>query len=162
MAIPDHPWTKATEDPANMRIAMTVVAAGVHEGRLLEVTKEERLNTDEPNIELRESIGRINSDLTVCVDVTRATALKANAFICSPGVKLHGDGFIVSRAEAEHLGLGRRPGPHIRLYRNGRDLTGTPRGVMVIDLLGWTQTWFASVFPKFINIFWRKLSRNET
>jgi hypothetical protein len=90
----------------------------------------------EPVIELRETRGKINCDLTVGVDVTRATALQANAFICSPGVKLHGDGFIVTRAEAEHLGLGRRPGleNHIRHYRNGRDLTGTPRGVMVIDL----------------------------
>jgi hypothetical protein len=65
-------------------------------------------------------------------------ALKANAFVCSPGVKLHGDGFIVTPAQAEHLGLGKRPGleAHIRAYRNGRDLTARPRGVMVIDLDG--------------------------
>ena len=71
-------------------------------------------------------------------DVTKASALQANAFLCSPGVKLHGDGFIVTHAEAEHLGLGRRPGleNHIRLYRNNRDLTGVPRSVMVIDLFG--------------------------
>jgi hypothetical protein len=138
MAIPDHPWTKATRDAAAVRIAMTVAEAGACEGRLLEVTKEEGLDTDAPNVELRETRGRINSDLTVGADVTKACALQANAFLCSPGVKLHGDGFIVTLAEAEHLGLGRRPGleNHIRLYRNGRDLTGTTRGVMVIDLFG--------------------------
>jgi hypothetical protein len=44
----------------------------------------------------------------------------------------------VTPAGAEHLGLGRRPGleNYIRQYRNGRDLTGTPRDVMVIDLFG--------------------------
>ena len=109
-----------------------------HEGRLLEVTKEEALDTDEPQIAMRETDGVINSDLTVGVDVTKVVALKANAFVCSPGVKLHGDGFIVTPAEAEHLGLGKRLGleAHIRAYRNGRDLTARPRGVMVIDLYG--------------------------
>ncbi|MGH6838221.1 MAG: class I SAM-dependent DNA methyltransferase [Methylocella sp.] len=150
MAIPDHPWTKATKDPAAVRIAMTVAEAGTHEGRLLEVTKEEGLDTDAPNVELRETRGKINSDLTVGVDVTKATALQANAFICSPGVKLHGDGFIVTPAEAEHLGLGRRPGleERIRLYRNGRDLTGTPRGVMVIDLFGLEAEEVRGRFPE--------------
>lgn len=138
MAVPDHPWTKATRDAAAVRIAMTVGEAGAHEGRLLEVTKEAGLDTDEPIVELLETIGRINSDLSVGVDVTTSAALQANAFVCSPGVKLHGAGFIVTPSEAEHLGLGRRPGleSHIRHYRNGRDLTATPRGVMVIDLDG--------------------------
>ena len=87
--------------------------------------------------------------------MTKATALQANAFLCSPGVKLHGDGFIVTPAEAAHLGLGRRPGleNHIRLYRNGRDLMGTSRGVMVIDLFGLRQTKFASVSLKFTSMF---------
>jgi hypothetical protein len=51
---------------------------------------------------------------------------------------LHGAGFIVAPAEARQLGLGRRPGldRHIRPYRNGRDLTGRSRNVMVIDLFG--------------------------
>jgi hypothetical protein len=138
MAIPDHPWTKATRDAAAVRIAMTVAEAGAHEGRLLEVTKEEGLDTDAPNVELRETPGRINSDLTVGVDVTKACALQANAFLCSPGVKLHGDGFIVTPSAVDHLRLGRRPGleKYIKHYRNGNDLTGVSRGVMVIDLFG--------------------------
>jgi hypothetical protein len=56
-AIPDHPWTKATRDAAAVRIAMTVAAAGAHEGKLFEVTGEEGLDTDEPNVELRETQG---------------------------------------------------------------------------------------------------------
>ncbi len=150
MAIPDHPWTKATRDAAAVRIAMTVAASGKVDGRLFEVAKESRLDTDAPEILLCETRGAINSDLTVGADVTKAKALKANEFICSPGVKLRGDGFIVTPSEAEHLGFGRRPGleNHIRPYRNGRDLTGTPRGVMVIDLFGLEGDEVRARFPE--------------
>jgi hypothetical protein len=138
MAVPDHPWTKASPDAAAVRIAMTVVAAGTHDGVLREVVREAALDTDTPVIELAEREGPINSDLTVGVDVTAAVPLKANEGVCSPGVKLHGDGFIVTPAEAAHLGLGSVPGleKHIREYRNGRDLTARSRGKMVIDLFG--------------------------
>jgi hypothetical protein len=138
MAIPDHPWTKVTRDSAAVRIAMTVAEAGKQEGLLLEVTAEEGVETDSPVILFAEKEGKINSDLTVGVDVTAAQELIANQGVCSPGMKLHGSGFIVSPQEAEHLGLGKRAGleKHIRVYRNGRDLMDRPRGVMVIDLFG--------------------------
>lgn len=138
MAIADHPWTKATRDAAAVRIAMTVAAIGVHEGRLFEVTKEEGLDTDEPTVALSEVFGRINSDLTIGADVTALSMLNANTFLSSRGVVLHGAGFIVAPRVAQHLGLGRRQGieKHLRHYRNGRDLTGIARGVMVIDLFG--------------------------
>lgn len=138
MAIPDHPWTKVTGNDAAVRIAMTVAAAGRHNGVVLEVTREMGLDTDQPVIELREATGTIHSDLTVGADVTSASELTANTGLCSPGMKLHGSGFIVDPDKAQALGLGRRPGleRHIRTYRNGRDLTARPRGVMVIDLFG--------------------------
>ncbi len=138
MAIPDHPWTKATPDAAAVRIAMTVVEAGTKDGILREVVGEGALDTDQPNIAFKETRGMINPDLTIGVDVTRAVPLLANEGLCSPGMKLHGRGFIVSPAEAELLGLGRRPGleRYIRHYRNGRDLTSRPRGALVIDLFG--------------------------
>jgi hypothetical protein len=138
MAIPDHPWTKATRDAAAVRIAMSVAVPGKIAGKCFTVTRETGLETDEPVIETTEAIGTINPDLTVGADVTTATALKSNDYLCSPGVKLHGDGFIIDRRQAAHLGLGRRAGldAHIREYRNGRDLTSIPRHAMVIDLLG--------------------------
>jgi hypothetical protein len=150
MAIPDHPWTKATRDAAAVRIAMTVAALGENEGRLFEVTKEEGLDTDEPIVELRAVQGRINSDLTIGADVTSLPALKANAFLSSRGMQLMGSGFIVTPAEAKHLGLGRRPGleAYIRQYRNGRDLMATPRGVMVIDLFGLDANQARTRFPE--------------
>ena len=138
MAIPDHPWTKATEKAAAVRIAMTVAAAGRLEGILREVTREAKLDTDQPEIELSAKFGRINADLTVGVNTGDAERLRANEGLGYRGVQLISDGFIITPKEAEYLGLGKRPGleKHIRAFRNGRDLTSTPRGVMVIDLLG--------------------------
>jgi restriction-modification enzyme MmeI-like protein len=137
MAIPDHPWTR-TPEAAAVRIAMTVAQSGEHLGVLREVIREDGLNTDQPNIEFATYNGRINSNLTIGTDVTSAVELRANKGLCCPGVKLHGDGFIVTQQEAEHLGLGKRPGlqKYIREYRNGRDLTSRSRGAMVIDLFG--------------------------
>ena len=47
------------------------------------------------------------------------------------------------------MGFGSTPGieRHIRLYRNGRDLTATPREVMVIDLFGLTAEEVRTRFP---------------
>jgi hypothetical protein len=150
MAIPDHPWTKATSDAAAVRIAMTVAEAGAREGILREVVREAALDTDTPVVDFDERRGAINSDLTVGTDVTTAIPLTANEGLCSPGVKLHGAGFIVTPEQAEQLGLGKRPGleRHIRPYRNGRDLTSRPRGVMVIDLFGLEAADVRRKFPE--------------
>lgn len=47
------------------------------------------------------------------------------------------------------MGLGTMPGleNHIRDYRHGRDLTATPRGVMLIDLFGLTEAEVRNRFP---------------
>ncbi|WP_370637099.1 class I SAM-dependent DNA methyltransferase [Phyllobacterium chamaecytisi] len=150
MAIPDHPWTKVTRDSAAVRIAMTVVETGKFDGLLMEVTAEEGVDTDGPVILFAEKRGKINSDLTVGADVTAAVELTSNFGICSPGMKLHGSGFIISLPEAEHLGLGRREGleDHVRIYRNGRDLMDRPRGVMAIDLFGLTAEQVRNRFPE--------------
>lgn len=150
MAIPDHPWTKAGKDAAAVRIAMTVARAGYHEGRLCTVTSEAGLDGDQPQIEIHEGAGRINSDLTIGADAGQAAGLQANKGLCSRGVSLHGAGFIVTPTEAEALGLGRRPGleAHIRPYRNGRDLMERPRGVMAIDLFGLSAEDVRERFPE--------------
>ncbi|MEF2557390.1 DNA methyltransferase [Aurantimonas sp. C2-5-R2] len=150
MAIPDHPWTKQSRDSAAVRIAMTVAEAGKREGLLSEVTSEAGIDTDAPVIGFRKLAGTINSDLTVGVDVTKAVHLLANEGVCSPGVKLHGSGFIVTPREAAALGLGQRPGleNHIRDYRNGRDLTARSRNVMVIDVFGMSGDAVRDRFPE--------------
>jgi SAM-dependent methyltransferase len=138
MAIADHPWTKVTRDSAAVRIAMTVAEAGKQEGRLLEVTAEEAVETDSPVILFEEKLGKINADLTVGVDVGSALPLKASEGLSSRGMMLFGSGFIVTPEEAEDLGLGRVIGldKHIRPYLNGRDIMARSRGAMVIDMFG--------------------------
>jgi hypothetical protein len=150
MAIPDHPWTKATPDAASVRIAMTVAQAGTHEGVLHEVVRETCLDTDAPIIEFTTARGSINADLTMGADVAVCERLLANEGLCSRGVPLHGAGFIVTPLQAEALGLERRTGlkNHIRTYRNGRDLTSRPRGVMAIDLDGLNSDEVRHRFPE--------------
>lgn len=147
-AIPDHPWVDAS-DGAAVRIAMTTAMAGVHDGLLCLVTTEKETDGDGYEVELASTRGRINADLTTGADVSRASQLQANAELSCPGVKLHGAGFIVQPEEAVGLGLGKVPGLecHIRKYRNGRDLTGSPRDAMVIDLFGLTETDVRKRFP---------------
>ena len=74
----------------------------------------------------------------------------ANDLISSPGVKLHGSGFIVTRQQASALGLDTVPGleGHILPYRNGRDIAQRPRGVMVIDLYPLSAAQVRDRFPK--------------
>jgi hypothetical protein len=133
-----------------VRIAMTVGEAGRREGVLREVIREEKLDTDAPLVEFTEKTGVINSDLTIGIDVAGAVSLIANEGLCYRGVQLMGSGFIVTPSEAEHLGLGKRPGleNYIREYRNGRDLTSRPRGVLVIDLFGLDADEVRERFPE--------------
>ncbi len=136
-AVPDHPWVDAA-DGADVRISMSVAEAGAHEGTLKRVTRETAGNGDVILVEFDTTEGVLHSDLTVGVDIASAVPQQANCELSCRGVQLIGSGFIVTPEEAKTLGLGRLEGleRHIRQYRNGRDLTQTPRGVMVIDLFG--------------------------
>ena len=134
-AIPDHPWVDSTNGAA-VRIAMTVGVAGSCVGRLQTVTQEHSANDGEVAVTLKEQHGLLHADLRIGANVASAKPLRANIGLSSPGVKLHGAGFIVTREQAAAMGLGTVHGleQHIREYRNGRDLTATPRDVLVIDL----------------------------
>jgi len=148
-AVPDHPWVDAA-DGAAVRISMTVGRAGTSEGTLALVVKETPTDGPELYVTLREANGRINSDLTVGADVAGAVALMANDGISGFGMALHGSGFIVSPEESVKLGLGRVTGleGHIRPYRNGKDVTSTPRGDLVIDLYGLEEAEIQARFPE--------------
>ena len=130
-AIADHPWVDGG-DGAAVRIAMTVGAPGPGEGRLLTVTDERATGGEGLEVDLIETRGAIHADLTVGANVASAQALRANGGISSPGFKLHGAGFIVTPDERSTL----EADAPIFEYRNGRDLTDRPRGVLLIDLFG--------------------------
>ncbi|MBI3443974.1 MAG: class I SAM-dependent DNA methyltransferase, partial [Magnetospirillum sp.] len=157
-AIADHPWVKAlneneeeaVRDAAQVRVAMSVGVRGACDGKLQTVIAEKAGKDDSADVQLEQRIGKINADLTIGADVTKAQTLRANERVSSPGVKLHGAGFIVTPDQAEALGLGRIPGldKHILAYRNGRDLTARPRGVMVIDLFGLKEDEVRQRFPE--------------
>ncbi len=147
-AVADHPWMKAT-DKAAVRIAMTVARRGEGEGVLAEVASEAGLNSDAPEVRLRRESGLVKANLTLGADIASAEPLIANDLLSSPGVKLHGAGFIVTPKKAEALGLGKVPGleNYILDYRNGRDLAAKPRGVKVIDLYGLNPAQIREEFP---------------
>jgi hypothetical protein len=157
-AIPDHPWVDNANGAA-VRIAMTVGAMGDGIGSLQTVINEATEADGEVTVKVSEQTGTIHADLTIGADVSSAGALRANAGVSTPGVKLHGAGFIVTEAEAAVMlpppraGEGWRESAPvtnprvIREYRNGRDLTDVPRGVKVIDLFGLTLVEVRSTYP---------------
>jgi hypothetical protein len=77
-AIPDHPWVDEA-DGAAVRIAMTVGAGGVAPGLLHTVTAERETDGGVYDVDLAATTGRIHPDLTIGVNVSAATPLKANA-----------------------------------------------------------------------------------
>ena len=103
-------------------------------------------------MELRRSLaerkGRILADLTTGSNIAGTSPLQANDNISGRGVQLFGSGFILTPRRLR-LGLGRIAGleRHIRPYRNGRDLTATPRNVMVIDSVWADRRRSPSAFP---------------
>mgnify|MGYP002149067521 CR=1 FL=1 len=79
----------------------------------------------------------------------RSQSLRANRPLCSPGVKLHGAGFIVSAEQAAALGLGSVAGleQRVRPYRSGKDLMARSRQAFVIDLQGLDEPQVQQRFP---------------
>jgi len=117
---------------------------------LREVLKESGLDSDQPIVALSTVTADIHANLTTGANLTGSSPLTANEGLGSPGVKLHGAGFIVERQRARELGLGLRDGlgEHLRPYRNGRDLSGTSREAMVIDLMGLDEKIVRQRFPE--------------
>ncbi|HEX8299617.1 MAG TPA: type IIL restriction-modification enzyme MmeI, partial [Rubricoccaceae bacterium] len=152
-AVPDHPWVDSSTGAA-VRVAMTVGARADRfdavAGRLSRVSAEKPGGGGASDVVLEETTGRINADLTSGADVTLATPLLANAGLSNRGVTPVGTGFRVTEDEAARLGLGRIHGldRHIRPYQNGKDVTATPRGYYIIDLLGVEENDARERFPE--------------
>jgi hypothetical protein len=146
-AIPDHPWVDAA-DAAAVRIAMTVAAPGKALGILSNVETEVESENGEVSVTFATQTVTIAANLRGGADLTACNPLKSNADISCPGVKLHGSGFIITPEQAAEFGLGSLLGVDkiIRGYRNGKDLTDKPRGVMVIDAFGLSEAEFRERF----------------
>ncbi len=150
MAIPDHPWTKATPDAAAVRIAMTVVQAGTHDGVLREVVNEDGLDTDQPRVAFVERVGRINPDLTLGANVSLVTELRSNRGLSNNGMLVAGRGFILTPSEAASLtgqGLACQ-NDYLKIYRNGRDLITGHTNKYIIDLFGLSAEAARNALPR--------------
>lgn len=147
-AIPDHPWVD-NADGAAVRIAMTVAEAGERSG-VLSLVMSEVAGTDEAELSLARSVGKLHADLRIGANVSSAKTLISNAGISNRGFCLFGAGFMVSPTDAKKLALADMSDikhPLIYDYRNGRDLTDKPRGLLVIDAFGLTADELRSRYP---------------
>ena len=91
---------------AAVRIAMTVAARGERDGTLATVERESGLNTDTPVVGAEGAGGQ---DQRQPEDRRRhrgGPAIDSERLDSSPGVKLHGSGFIVTPQQAAALGRG--------------------------------------------------------
>jgi hypothetical protein len=145
-AIPDHPWIDAA-DGADVRIAMTVAAAGTEPGVLCQVISQ---GSEAEEIKLNQREGMILADLTIGANVANTLPLQANSELSSRGLMICGSGFLVTPSDASQIGLGRIEGleNYILDYRNGRDLARTSRNLKVIDLDGLTIEQVRENFPE--------------
>jgi MmeI, DNA-methyltransferase domain/MmeI, N-terminal domain/MmeI, helicase spacer domain/MmeI, target recognition domain len=148
-AIPDHPWVDSA-DGAAVRIAMTVGEVGDRSAILMTAISEQSGQGEGREVVFARHTGKLHANLKLGADIAGTFPLISNIGISHEGVKLHGMGFVVTTAEAERLGLGHKPGleRYIRQYRNGKDLTQTARGVMVIDLFGLSEDEVRNRFPE--------------
>jgi len=149
LAIPDHPWTKATRDAAAVRIAMTVAARGESDGSLVEITREAGLDTDNPDLDERETLGRINLDLSVGTDVSFAVPLKANSGLSCNGMMLAGMGFKITKSEAEKFirDDGEDARKVVRPHIGGGELLKRPLDEYVIDFAHLSEVQARKRFP---------------
>ena len=148
-AIPDHPWVDSV-DGAAVRIAMTMADGETGEGRLLRVVLEKEEADGSHRVEVQSLPGIVNPDLTIGAAVSRSAALQANEGISFMGCTPVGEGFLVTSDQARQLGLGSRAGiaPHIRSFRNGKDLSDRPRGVLALDFFGLGADELRTKFPE--------------
>ena len=124
--------------------------------RLLTLTSETTGDFGEVDVTLAEHNGLIHADLSVGANVASAVALESNANLSNRGHELGSAGFIVTAEEAALLlpplpeegeGGGNPAQTIIRDYRNGRDLTGEPRNVNVIDAFGFSADELRTKYP---------------
>ena len=149
LAIPDHPWTRATKDSAAVRIAMTVAAAGPGEGRLIEIANESGLDTDEPSLVESVAYGAISAQLSLNWEIGQVKDLEANSGLSNTGMLLAGQGFKVSAAAGQELRRQDGEGSKrvVRPYLGGRELLGPRLGRFVLDFHGISQREAEADFP---------------
>jgi hypothetical protein len=138
-AVPDHPWVDSA-DGASVRIAMTCAQRNIKAGRLCTVAEESPSDEESVNVICDTCEGLINSDLTTGANLTSLVELESNKLLSGQGVLVLGEGFLLTKEEAEALiQLEPQARAFIKRYRNGKDLMQIPRNIKIIDLYGVTS-----------------------
>src|SRR5690606_4780039 len=127
---------------AAVRIAMTACSEE-GDGKLVLVKSESSDNADEIKVQLEHFNGKIFADLRTGVDFSKSVQLNSNSGISNRGMIPHGEGFLVTPEQGQSLDNGAL----VRPYRNNKDLTSVPRGVMVIDTFGLTESELKERYP---------------
>jgi hypothetical protein len=128
---------------------MTVAQYGAADGSLCRVVSERPGGDGVAEVTLSCGRGRINPDLRIGAPVAATKPLEANGNLCWVGVKLFGQGFVLSPENA--VRLQHKSGRHkeiIRRYLSGRDLAQKSREQYVIDLLGWDESKVRKEMPE--------------
>jgi hypothetical protein len=149
-AVPDHPWVDGV-DGAAVRIAMT--CGGIESGAVV-------LETILSETEIPDGYGeravtvqtktaeKLNSDLTVGIDVQNTVSLEANRDIAIQGMNPLGLGFRLDQDELVAMGIDPiRTPPHLKPYLIGRDLVQRPEQKWVVDYYGLSEQDAANADP---------------
>ena len=135
-AIPDHPWVDTAEGAA-VRIAMTVAEGGEHSGELARVIDEKAQADGSSVVGFAKQVGRIAADMTLGAGIAATKLLEANSDLVSRGVQTIGEGFVVTREQAEKwTGRNASCSTILRPFLNGKDVTASSRDAYVIDFFG--------------------------
>lgn len=92
-------------------------------------------------------VGFIAADLRVGASPAAAVPLEANQGVAFWGVKFYGDGFILTSQEAAALAAAQGERGIARPFVSGKDLTGAPRRLLVLDCDGLTEDDLARDYP---------------
>ncbi|MEO7328538.1 MAG: DNA methyltransferase, partial [Minicystis sp.] len=146
-SIPDHPLTEAGSGAA-VRVAMVVVERADDGAG----TRAELASPEGPAAEAlsRRFVPSIEPTLLAGASVALARPLVANTRLCSTGIALQGDGFLLSEHEVSNecsVVNQATSLPVVRPYLRGRDVLGRPSHARVIDFFGLDRDQAAALAP---------------
>lgn len=146
-AVPDHPWVD-NKDGASVRIALTCLSAGNHDGILETLThvRGERHMSDSEEFEARS--GYILPNLAIGPNVRGSCVLQSNGGMAAVGFQFNGRGFAVDAEQAaSYLSKCPKISSNLRPFVNGNDITQKPRRLWMLDFYGLTEADLASDYP---------------
>lgn len=137
-ATPDHPWVDA-ERGARVRVALACFERGEGVGEAAAVASEQWTEEGDALVSLSISTGRINEKLRIGETAAAARPLHANQGLCWQGVKLVGDGFRLTQAEADfHANQAPQESEFVRPLITGMRINRNKAPEWVIDFFGLT------------------------